>query len=111
MGGKVQAYLDDDLYDEVCEIQENTGKSKSEIVNEHLRESLKSSGNWFLSSFAQSLFVIGFVLAAAGVTSFAAGVAISMFGLGLMLWFQVEEHVKAADTGYWEAFKRTLGVH
>lgn len=111
MGGKVQAYLDDDLYDQVCDIQETTGKSKSEIVNEQLRDSMNSSGNWFLSSFSQSLFVIGFVLAAAGVTTFLAGVAISLFGLGMMLWFQVEEHAKDADTGYWEAFKRTLGVH
>lgn len=111
MSQEVRAYLDEDVYDDVCSIEEQTGKSKSKIVNEQLRESLATSDNWFLSSMAQSLFVIGFVLVAAGATSFAVGVAISMFGLGMMLWVQVEEHASEPETGYWQAFKKTLGVH
>jgi hypothetical protein len=104
--------FEEDVYDELCSEHEKTGKDKSQIVNEELREGLlESNASWFLGSFAQSLFVIGFVLVAAGATSFAVGVAISMLGLGMMLWFQVEEHASGADMGYWEAFKRTLGVH
>lgn len=109
MGGKIQAYLDDDLYDEVLDIQEATGKSKSEIVNEQLREALNGGENWFMRSFGQSLFVIGFVIAY--YQSFPTGLGTSFIGLGLMLWFAMREHVDQREVSYWEALLRTLGVH
>lgn len=103
--------FNEDVYDELCDEHQRTGKGKSQIVNEELRTGLlKTGGGWFLGSLAQSLFVIGFVLAATGASSLLAGVGISMFGLGMMLWFQIEEHVQERNAGYWEALKHTLGV-
>lgn len=111
MGEKVQAYLDDDLYDEVLEEHEQTGKSKSEIVNEAVRSNYEPTGSsWFLQSFSQALFVVGFVLVATRAVSFAVGLGVSFIGLGLMLWFQIQEHASEPNTTLWEAFKRTLGV-
>lgn len=109
MAQEVRAYLDEDLYDEVCDEHDSTGKSKSQIINEHVRESLESNGgNWFMRSFAQALFVVGFVVAF--YQTFAVGVATSFIGLSLMLWSQVQEHASKPNTSYWDAFKRTLGV-
>lgn len=109
MGDRVQANLDDDLYDEVTKTSEETGKSKSEIVNEHVRYSVEGGDDWFMRSFAQSLFVVGFVIGY--YARFYAGVGVSLLGLGLMVWFQMQDHAEAPNVGYWEAFKRTLGVH
>ena len=99
--------MDDDLYDEVCEIQEATGKSKSKIVNEQVREASNSGSNWFMRAFGQALFVVGFVIGY--YQAFVAGIGVSFIGLGLMVWFQMQEH-KTPETDYWTAFKRTLGV-
>lgn len=109
MSQEVRAYLDEDVYDDVCEESDRTGKSKSKVVNENVRAGLSDAEDWFMRSFAQSLFVIGFVIAY--YQSFAAGVGTSFLGLGLMLYFQMNAHVKQRDASYWEAFKRTLGVH
>lgn len=99
--------FDEDLYDEVIDAHEETGQTKSRIVNDHLRNSLEASDNWFMRSFGQALFVVGFVLAY--YQAFTVGLGVSFVGLGLMFWIQMQEH-KRADRSYLDAFRRTLGV-
>lgn len=103
--------FEEDVYDGLVDEHERTGKDKSQIVNEHLRHGLlqNRTSNWFLRSFGQALFVVGFVIAF--YQSFATGLGTSFFGLGLMMWFQMQEHLDEPDTSYVTAFKRTLGVH
>jgi hypothetical protein len=108
MSQEVRAYLDEDLYDEVCEEANRTGESKSKIINDSVRDALTDRENWFMRSFAQSLFVVGFVLAF--YTTMPVGIGTSTIGLGLMFWFQMQDHT-GPETTAWEAFKRTLGVH
>lgn len=109
MSQEVRAYLDEDVYDDVCEESERTGKSKSQIVNDNVRAGLADAQNWFMRSFSQAMFVVGFVIGY--YQTFAAGVGVSFVGLGLMLWFEMQQHVEQRDISHWEAFKRTLGVH
>lgn len=109
MAQEVRAYLDEDIYDEVCVEHEQTGKSKSQIINEHVQQSMDGNDdNWFMRSFAQALFVVGFVVGF--YQRLGVGIAVSFLGLGLMIWFQMQEHASKPNTGYWDAFKRTLGV-
>jgi len=102
--------FEEDVYDGLVDEHNRTGKDKSQIVNEHLRSGLlqNSSSNWFLRSFGQALFVVGFVIAL--YQTFSVGIGVSFIGLGLMLWTQMQEHASKPNTSYWDALKRTLGL-
>jgi len=103
--------FEEDVYDGLVDEHDRTGKDKSQIVNDHLRHGLLNDAatNWFLRSLSQALFVVGFVIAF--YESFGVGLGTSFFGLGLMLWSQMQEHAADPNVGHWEAFKRTLGVY
>lgn len=108
MGERLQAYLDDETYDRICDEHKRTGKAKSKILGKYVEKGMQTGDNWFLRSFGQALFVVGFVIAF--YQSFPAGLGVSFLGLGLMLWTQMQEHASNPNTSYWDAFKRTLGV-
>jgi len=110
MSQEVRAYLDDDVYDHVCEESETTGKTKSSIVNEKVRTAMAdtSTDNWFMQAFGQALFVAGFI--AGYYQTFTTGLMVGFMGLGIMLWTEMQSHLQQSDVGYLEAFTRTLGV-
>ena len=110
MGDRIKTSLDPDLHDEVLQRHEKTSKSKSQIVNEMVREGYESEPSSFLesfySNFGGALFVAGAVL---GVfESLPLAVGIMAFGLGLMLYASVKAQMSARNVGARRALKMTL---
>jgi len=116
MSQEVRTYLDDDVYDDICTEAENTGKSKSSIVNDKVRTAITdddtdddtNTDNVFMQTFGQALFVGGFIVGY--YQSFLTGVLVGFMGLGIMLWTEMQTHLQNPDVGYLGAFTRTLGV-
>jgi hypothetical protein len=109
MAQEVRAYLDDDVYDDVCDEADRTGNSKSSVVADHVRQSIEDSpDSWFQRALGQSLFVSGAVVGVYDKLSIAIGLL--LFGLGIMLYAEMTTHTSNGHTT-WEAFKRTLGVN
>lgn len=119
MSTPVTAHLDDDLYEDVVDRAEERDTSNSRVVNELLAETIRTpetatdggtprGGFW--QAIGQSLFVAGFIVALLAPASFLSGVGMSMFGLGLMLWTNIQTHMQAGET-LGEATKTTLGLN
>jgi hypothetical protein len=112
MGEQVTTTLDDDLYDEVCREHRDTGKSKSQVVNDRVRAGFNGDaatlGDTLLPVFGQSLFIAGFVVAMFAM--FAGGIAMSLLGLGLMLGAKVDEYMEKHDVPPLKALIRVLGA-
>jgi len=112
MGEQITATLDDDLYDSVCEEHTDTGKSKSQVVNERVRAGYNgtnpSLADSILPVFGQSLFIAGFAVAM--FATFASGVGLSLLGLGLMVGAKVDEYMEKHDVPAWTALVKVLGA-
>lgn len=112
MGKQITATLDEDLYDKVTDDHTETGKSKSSIVNDRVRDSYEKdkkekAGDNILPYFGQGLFVAGFVIA---MQAFPVGVTMAMLGLALMVGAKTDEYVEKHGVGYWKAFVNVLGA-
>jgi len=111
---RLTASLDEDLYDEVCDIHAETGKTKSEIVNDAVRTAFDDRDqeptldDSVLPVFGQSLFVAGFVIAA--YSPFAVGVGTALIGLALLIGAKVDRHMAEYDLDAPTALVRVLGA-
>lgn len=112
MGEQVTAVLDDDLYDEVTAEHEESGRSKSQIVNDRVREGYNGENPTLADSimpvFGQSLFVAGFVVSL--LSAFLGGIAIALLGLSLMIGAKVDEYKERHDVPATTALIRVLGA-
>lgn len=124
MGTQVSAWVDDEVYDTILEREERTGESKSKIASEFIQKGAfpdrhfpdrfqdttdEGTESWFWPNVGQSLFLAGFIVALLAPTFTVSGIGMSLFGLGLMLWVQIQEHMQAgASLG--EGIKTTLGL-
>lgn len=115
MGEQTTVTLDDDLYDRVCTEHRETGKSKSKIVNQRVREGYAGRArdptlaDTALPQFGEGLFVAGFVSAFyAGLTP-ATG-ALVFFGLALLIGAKVDDYRAKHDVGPVTALIRVLGA-
>lgn len=112
MGQQVTATVDEDLYDNVCEEHTDTGKSKSQVVNDRLRDAYESDtpslGDTIIPIFGQGLFVAGFIVALIG--TFIGGVGMAFVGLGLMVGAKVDEYMTEHNVPATTALIRVLGA-
>lgn len=112
MGQQVTATLDEDLYDRVCDEHTETGKSKSQVINDRVRSGYNGSDPTLVDSiipvFGQSLFVVGFVVAL--LSTFISGIGIALFGLGLMVGAKVDEYMVKHEVPATTALIRVLGA-
>lgn len=112
MGEQVHPTLDEDLYDKVCEEHNETGKSKSQVVNERVRKGYNGNGPTLADSilpvFGQSLFVAGFIVAL--LTTFISGIGIALLGLSLMIGAKVDEYMEHHDVTATTALIKVLGA-
>lgn len=112
MGQQVTTTLDDDLYDEVCEESTQTGKSKSQVVNDRVRSGYNGDAPTLADSimpvFGQSLFVVGFLLSLLGGSMAWAGVA--LVGLGLIVGAKVDAYMTKHNVAVTTALIRVLGA-
>ena len=112
MGEAVTTTLDGDLYDEVLEEHNRTGKSKSQVVNERVRAGYNGSehtlSDTLLPVFGQSLFVVGFIVGFYKTIPF--GVSISLIGLMLMIGSKINEYRTRYEVDRITALKAVLGV-
>lgn len=112
MGEQVTATLDEDLYDLVCDEHTETGKSKSQVVNDRVRAGYNGDAPTLADSivpvFGQSLFIAGFVVAMFAM--FVVGIGTSLFGLGLMLGSKVDEYKNKHNVPATTALVRVLGA-
>jgi hypothetical protein len=112
--GRVNASLDEDLYDRICEDHGRTGTSKSQIENDLVREGYEARDqeptldDSVLPVFGQSLFVAGFVIAA--YSPFAVGVGTALIGLALLIGAKVDRHMAEYDLDAPTALVRVLGA-
>jgi len=102
-----------DVYQDVTDRVERTGKTKTDVVEEGYREGrLRADGGGddgrFYGTLGQSLFVAGPVVAL--LAAMAPGIGMMIFGLGLMLWGQSRRQLANGADGYGEAIRRSLGV-
>jgi len=111
MGDRIKTNLDRDLHDEVLNRHEQTGKSKSQVVNEMVREGYEAEGKTFVEQFYSNLGAALFV--AGGVVGIFQGVGIGvgmiLFGVLLMLWGSMKAHMNGSEMGAGAALKTTLG--
>lgn len=112
MGEQVTSTLDEDLYDKVCEEHTETGKSKSQVVNDRVRAGYNGDAatlsDTILPVFGQSLFIAGFMVAM--LLAFATGIGTSLLGLGLMVGAKVDEYATKHDVAATTALIRVLGA-
>lgn len=112
MGKPVKGHVDDDIYDRVLEEHNRTGKSKSQIVNERLRQAYDqndaSMGDGFLPVFGQSLFIVGFVIAF--YTTLLTGLGVSFVGGGMIVAAKIGQIRMKTGVGRVEAFKMAMGI-
>jgi len=112
MGQQVTATLDEDLYDRVCEEHTDTGKSKSQVVNDRVRSGYNGSDPTLADSimpiFGQSLFVVGFLLALLGGSITWGGVAV--VGVGLIIGAKVDEYSEKHEVPATTALVKVLGA-
>lgn len=112
MGDQVTATLDTDLYDKVCREHRDSGKSKSQVVNDRVRAGYNGKAatlaDTILPAFGQSLFVAGFVIAA--FTTTWVGVGTALFGLSLMLGSKADEYATKHGVNTTTALVRVLGA-
>jgi len=102
-----------DVYDDIVDRVDSTGKSKSEIVDETYRDARLATdgGNGtgsFYESIGQSLFAVGPVVAL--LSAMSPGIGMMIFGLGLMLFARSRHHLQNGATGYGDALSKTLGI-
>jgi len=113
MGNRIKTNLDPDLEDEVLRRHNQSGRSKSQIVNDMAREGWQIERNKgdtldsFITVFGQSLFVAGPLIAL--LSTMGPGIGVMMLGLGLMLWGSMQKYVRDGHS-HSEALKLTLGV-
>lgn len=125
MGTQVSAWVDDEVYDTILEREDRTGESKSKIASEYIQKGAfperhfpdrfqdndepETAETWFWPNVGQGLFLAGFLVALLAPGYMVSGVGMAFFGLGLMLWVQIQEHMQqGASLG--EGIKTTLGL-
>lgn len=112
MGEQVHPTLDEDLYDRVCEEHNETGKSKSQVVNERVRKGYNGTkptlADSIIPTFGQGLFVAGFVVAL--LATWVGGVGIALLGLALMIGAKVDEYSAKHDVPATTALIKVLGA-
>lgn len=115
MGDRIKTNLDEDLHEEVLRRHRETGKAKSQIVNDMARSDIEAATDGghpvksFWSALGQSLFVVGPVVALFGLMG--PGIGVMIFGLGLMLWGSMQTHMQSRSVGTVDALKLTLGLY
>ncbi len=104
--------FDQDVYDELNDREDRTGKNKSELVSDGLRSAWltedQESGHDvpnFQTTLGQSLFVAGPLVAL--LSQLPAGVGMMVLGLGLLIYGPMQRHMARGDS-VGEAFKATL---
>jgi len=114
MGNQLTTNVDDELYERVIDEHAETGKSKSQVVAERLRDGYAAKDreptldDSVLPVFGQSLFVAGFVIAA--YTPLAYGVTVALCGLALVIGAKVDRHMAEYDLDAPTALVRVLGA-
>jgi hypothetical protein len=125
MDSRVNVTLDDDLYDYVTAEHNRTGRSKSKVVNDHVRQAKEhteiiehakeqatgsepSLADTLFPVFGQSLFIAGFVLAF--FITLGAGVGTSFLGLAMLVGAKSDEYAKAHGVDRRTAFIKVLGA-
>jgi hypothetical protein len=112
MGDQLHPTVDEDIYQQVCDEHERTGRSKSRVVNRRLRQSYQEDSETLadtvLPTFGQSLFVAGFIVALLEV--FTLGLGTTLIGLGLMIGAKVDEYSESHGVPAHVALVRVLGA-
>jgi len=112
MGEQVHPTLDEDLYDRVLAEEEETGKSKSKIINQRVRAGYNGKEPSLMDSimpiFGQGLFVAGFIVALVAMP--ISGVGMSLFGLAMMIGAKVDEYATKHDVPASKALIKVLGA-
>lgn len=114
MGDRIMTNLDEDLHEEVLRRHRETGRAKSQIVNDMARSDIERATDGgqpvksFWATLGEALFVVGPVMALFGVM--APGVGVMVFGLGLMLWGSMQQHMQTRNVGAGAALRSTLGL-
>lgn len=109
---EVRAYLDDYTYNKVMSEHNETGRSKSEIVNQRLRgayeEDAPSLEDSFLPTFGQALFIAGVIIPL--YHTLIVGMAVMVLGIGLVVGSNIDKHFKNGADNYTQAFMQALGA-
>jgi len=112
MGEQVHPTLDEDLYDRVLAEEEQTGKSKSKIINQRVRRGYNGDTPTLADSimpvFGQGLFVAGFIVAL--IANLYSGVGLALVGLAMMIGAKVDEYSSKHDVAITTALIRVLGA-
>lgn len=111
MGERLTVTLEEDNFDEVLEIHNQTGKSKSKIVNEQMRDGGQASPtleDGFLPVFGQALFIVGFVIAF--YTTMTTGLGVSVVGGAVIIGAKMDDMKARHDAGWLQAFRLAVGI-
>lgn len=108
---QITATLTDDVYEDIIEEHNQTGKTKAEVAAERLEREYRmhsSLSDTIIPIFGQSLFVAGFIVSF--LNGMFVGVGVALLGLGLMLGAKVDEYCKSHGVPAHVALIRVLGA-
>jgi len=112
MGEQVNTTLDDDLVERVLEEHRNTGKSKSQVVNDRVRSGYNGTdptlADTILPIFGQGLFVAGLLWAVFAML--LPGLGMAVVGTGLMIGAKVDEFMEKHEVPAMTALVKVLGA-
>jgi len=112
MGEQVHPTLDEDLYQQVLEEHRESGRPKSQVINDRVRAGYNGTdptlADTLLPIFGQGLFVAGLLWAVFAML--LPGLGMAAVGTGLMIGAKVDEFMEKHEVPAMTALVKVLGA-